>query len=360
MFATLVMLISLAAIQAEEAAADAEFAKTVQALPDTPEGEMKADLLWKSFDANQSKRFSRALELAKVAPDSEIALDALQWMLTIPRSYYQTAGIPAMRLAAKHHARNPRIGRTIAMLGRFKPHHEANSREHDAAMDLFRIVANENPDRSTRGQAVAGLARHAFNLFAMAEYRRSPETDKFASEAERQFESLLKEYGIFPDLASRSKRTLGDEAKEELFELRSLRIGKIAPEIEAADLDGKTFKLSESRGKVTVLVFWAGWCGPCMAEVPHEKKLVQRLASQPFALIGVNGDEDPKKGRDVAAKTGINWRSFWNGRDGEIARAWNLKGWPTVYVLDKQGVIRFKHVRDKELDAAVDELLKAK
>jgi alkyl hydroperoxide reductase subunit AhpC len=62
------------------------------------------------------------------------------------------------------------------------------------------------------------------------------------------------------------------------------------------------------------------------------------------------------------AKEGITWRSFWNGPEGTagpISRAWNVRAWPTVYVLDHKGVIRFKNVREQALDRAVDQLLKA-
>jgi hypothetical protein len=61
------------------------------------------------------------------------------------------------------------------------------------------------------------------------------------------------------------------------------------------------------------------------------------------------------------AKEKITWRSFWNGpegTDGSISRAWNVRSWPTVYVLDARGVIRFKGILYKELAIAVDQLLK--
>jgi hypothetical protein len=94
---------------------------------------------------------------------------------------------------------------------------------------------------------------------------------------------------------------------------------------------------------------------------PHERSLVERLKDKPFALIGVNSDVDKAKLKKVLEKEKITWRSFWNGPDGTngpISEAWNVKGWPTVYVLDAKGVIRAKNVREKEMDRAVDELLK--
>lgn len=94
---------------------------------------------------------------------------------------------------------------------------------------------------------------------------------------------------------------------------------------------------------------------------PHERSLVERLKDKPFALIGVNSDADKAKLKKVLEKEKITWRSFWNGPDGTsgpISTAWNVKGWPTVYVLDAKGVIRAKDLREEELDAAVEGLLK--
>jgi hypothetical protein len=92
---------------------------------------------------------------------------------------------------------------------------------------------------------------------------------------------------------------------------------------------------------------------------PHERSLVKRLQDKPFALLGVNSDKDRGELRQVLPKEQITWRSFWDGgsTSGPIARAWNVESWPTVYVLDAQGVIRYKHVRGQELDRAVEVLL---
>lgn len=93
---------------------------------------------------------------------------------------------------------------------------------------------------------------------------------------------------------------------------------------------------------------------------PHERSLVKRLKDRPFALIGVNSDPDKSELKSRLQKENITWRSFWNGPkgpDGPISEAWNVRGWPTIYVLDHRGVIRFKQVHEKELDQAVDQLL---
>ena len=93
---------------------------------------------------------------------------------------------------------------------------------------------------------------------------------------------------------------------------------------------------------------------------PHERSLVKRLADAPFALIGVNSDADKGALRPRMAEENITWRSFWNGpkgTGGPISESWNVQSWPTIYVLDENGVIRFKNVRGEAMDQAVDTLL---
>ena len=92
---------------------------------------------------------------------------------------------------------------------------------------------------------------------------------------------------------------------------------------------------------------------------PHERSLVKRLEGKPFALLGVNSDTKDRV-RQAMKKENITWRSWWDGgnTEGPIAKAWNVSGWPTIYILDAKGVIRYKNVREKKMDEAVDTLLK--
>ena len=94
---------------------------------------------------------------------------------------------------------------------------------------------------------------------------------------------------------------------------------------------------------------------------PHERSLVKELKDKPFALIGVNSDTDLANLRDkVRIEKELTWRSFWNGPEGTsgpISAEWNVTGWPTLYVIDHNGVIRAKSVGfDQELiDATIYE-----
>jgi peroxiredoxin len=92
--------------------------------------------------------------------------------------------------------------------------------------------------------------------------------------------------------------------------------------------------------------------------IPHERSLVKKLESQPFALIGVNSDEDLEDLKTKLAKEQMTWRHFRDGStDGPIAKAWNVQGWPTTYVIDQDGIIRFKNLRDEAAETAIESLL---
>jgi thiol-disulfide isomerase/thioredoxin len=120
------------------------------------------------------------------------------------------------------------------------------------------------------------------------------------------------------------------------------RVGMTAPDIRGEDLDGTPFKLSDYRGKVVVVSFWASWCPPCRALIPHERAMVDRFKGRPFALIGVNADQEKRLALKAAIDEGVNWRSFWDGGDNAIQKAFAIEAYPTVYVIDEQGVIRYK------------------
>ena len=91
---------------------------------------------------------------------------------------------------------------------------------------------------------------------------------------------------------------------------------------------------------------------------PHERSLVKKLEGKPFVILAVNSDAKDHLKKLYKDKT-ISWRAWWDGGDtgGPIATAWNVHGWPTIYVLDGKGVIRSKNMRDKQLEKEIEKLL---
>jgi thiol-disulfide isomerase/thioredoxin len=348
----------LQAIQKDVKDAEDAFRKGYAERKDGKPDEKKAEELYAAFNKKQEAGLAAAFEIAKAGPKSDVGFAALEWVLTNPRSYHLPFGKEAIEFAAARHAENPKVGKIVAWVGYFVPY---RTPAEEPARVFIRTVAEKNPDRTARAQAHLALALEASRKFQEAELKRSPDADNLAARAEAAYETLIKDYGECKRLTREDSGTVGEFAKAELFEIRHLRVGKVAPDIEGEDLDGKRFKLSDYRGKVVVVNFWASWCGPCMAMVPHERKLVERMNDRPFALVGINGDDDRAHAKKVTEKENMSWRSFWNGDkgpQGNIAQAWNVRGWPTIYVLDAKGAIRFKNLRGAQLDKAVDELLK--
>ncbi len=92
--------------------------------------------------------------------------------------------------------------------------------------------------------------------------------------------------------------------------------------------------------------------------IPHEKAMVERLQDQPFALIGINSDGGRDAVQKILGEQEISWRNVVDGStSGPIASRWNVHAWPTIYVIDAQGTIRFRDLRDEELEKAVLQLL---
>jgi thiol-disulfide isomerase/thioredoxin len=137
---------------------------------------------------------------------------------------------------------------------------------------------------------------------------------------------------------------------------------KAAPDITGADIDGKTFRLSDHRGKVVLLDFFVDGCPDCRAMYPHERRLVKKYANQPFVLLGVNGDGEEQTLKQLMADQTVTWRCWWDGKQ-RIHKEWQVDGWSTLYLIDHQGFIREMFLgwrgNEKVLEATINALVEA-
>jgi len=163
----------------------------------------------------------------------------------------------------------------------------------------------------------------------------------------------------YRSIAERWPETIrGQRAAGRVFRSERLQVGMPCPAFEGEDVDGAPIRSSDFEGKVAVISFWGFWCSPCVALLPHEKALVERLEDEPFAFVGINSDSSRDRYRELAAEAGLNWPNIFAGsNNGELPLRWGVSSWPTLYVLDSSGTIRFQDLRGDALDAAVDQLL---
>ena len=161
------------------------------------------------------------------------------------------------------------------------------------------------------------------------------------------FDTMAERYPSDADAIARERNTL-----------TSPSIGKVAPEIVGTDLSGVEFRLSDYRGKVVVLVFSGAWCGACRVEYPYLRLLEEIYKGRPLALLGVSSDKDVAAARQSKRDQKLTYRTWFDGRkDGAIAESWGVAAWPTTYVLDQQGVVRFVNLRQEDLLKGVRQLM---
>jgi len=227
---------------------------------------------------------------------------------------------------------------------------------------VLATLGEKSKNKAVRGHAKFALVQH---LIEDTDYPRgrpplppAAAAKKYA-EAEATLKTLVAEYGDEKVPAGRNKTaTIAESAKKLDFFINNLTVGKKAPVVECATLeDGNKAKISDYKGKVVVLDIWATWCGPCVAMIPHETEMVKKLKDKPFMLVSVSADAEKETLTKFLEKKPMPWTHWWNGQTGGVIETYQIRFFPTVYVIDGKGVIRHKHLRGDALEAAVEKLI---
>ncbi|HTM50529.1 MAG TPA: TlpA disulfide reductase family protein [Bryobacteraceae bacterium] len=133
---------------------------------------------------------------------------------------------------------------------------------------------------------------------------------------------------------------------------------KPAPEFELKDADGKTVRLSDYKGKVVLLDFWATWCGPCKIEIPWFIEFERKYKDKGFAVIGVSMDEEGWTAvKPFVSELAINYRIL-QGNDATADLYGGVNALPTTFLIDRNGKVVWKHEGLAGKDAFEDEIKK--
>lgn len=137
-----------------------------------------------------------------------------------------------------------------------------------------------------------------------------------------------------------------DKVKEKIELLRKIMLKEIAPAFNLKDLNGNSVSLTDMKGKIVVLDFWATWCGPCKASFPAMQAMVNKYKNDPnvqFLFIDTYelGDKKEKNARDYIIGEKYTFKVLMDNTD-EVAKQYNAKSIPAKFVIDKDGVLRFR------------------
>jgi len=127
--------------------------------------------------------------------------------------------------------------------------------------------------------------------------------------------------------------------------------GPRPPALELQDLDGRAQRLSDYRGRVVLVNFWATWCGPCRAEMPSIERLRKAMQGRPFTVLAVNVGESARVAREFAEKLPVEFTILLD-RDAKTARAWKARVLPASFIVGPDGGIRYSYYGDLDWSSA--------
>jgi thiol-disulfide isomerase/thioredoxin len=207
--------------------------------------------------------------------------------------------------------------------------------------------------------------------------------DELFSRSHEEMSKALAAYANFPDAVFADGAALAhlhqdDAAKARFQEFvklrpegdvdrqRALRFisdpelarARMAPPFEITTTDGQRISLDDLHGKVVLMDFWATWCGPCRAALPHMKEIAKKFQGQPLIILSVSLDDDRAKWKDFIAKNEMTWPQYCDGGfEGSIAKMFAVRAIPHTFTIDADGVLQDEHIGDASIEGKLKKLM---
>jgi len=169
-------------------------------------------------------------------------------------------------------------------------------------------------------------------------------------EAKARFQQYLE---ITPEGALNRQRVLRYISEPELARAR------MAPPFAVTTVDGRQISLDDLAGKVVLIDFWATWCGPCRAALPHVREIARKFEGQPLVVLSVSIDTDENKWKEFIAKNEMTWPQYCDhGFEGPVARLFEVHAIPHTFTIDADGVMQDEHIGDASIEGKLKKLVK--
>jgi len=232
---------------------------------------------------------------------------------------------------------------------------EAQAANDTVTMNAL-IKENKKYDTEYMAAAKSHIKNHP-NSFLSAVF-----VDQMLSIPTEDWKEIEKSYNTLSEPLKKSKPGVSAKTKiDELSKKPSVEVGSMAPEFSAPNPEGTLVSLKESLGKVTIIDFWASWCGPCRRENPSVVALYDEFHSKGLNIIGVSLDKPEAKEAwiQAIATDKLTWPQvsnlqFW---EDPVAKMYGVQAIPATFILDANGKIAARDLRGAELKAKVQELL---
>ncbi|MEC5145136.1 TlpA disulfide reductase family protein [Chitinophaga sp. 212800010-3] len=236
------------------------------------------------------------------------------------------------------------------------------SAQEDTLYQHYNDVKDDDPAKAAMEAKIESLReqRHQRGNAYIAAHPESPVSVNLIAER-----AVLGEYAPLDSLyrllapAAQQSET-GQRVRRRLDVLKRSAIGQPMIDFSQTDINGKTVRLSDFKGKYVLLDFWASWCGPCRAENPNVLKAYNRFKDKNFTVVGVSLDDKADKWKEAVAKDAMPWiqLSDLKGFRNEVAQQYGIQAIPFSFLIDPQGTIIAKELRGAALHSKLEEILK--